>query len=112
MSGRPRRCQLTPSKECEFSNIVRHISIACLVTQTMVVREHWSGAPERLGRAWTLHKHPMAATCTIWSHHHGWELRLVVGHEQVRSELVESNEQLVDVAMAWREALIQEGWQG
>ena len=49
-------------------------------------REHFSG-PERLSPAWTLTKDRKTATCEVWSHEFGFELRLTVATELLQSEV-------------------------
>lgn len=70
----------------------------------------WDGEAQQLSPAWTLNKAQKVACCTVWSHALGWELRLVVGRELLRSEVLRSHEELVSVCMGWRDAMIGKGW--
>jgi hypothetical protein len=49
-------------------------------------REHFTG-PERLSPAWTLTKARKEATCEVWLHEFGFELRLLIVGELVQSRL-------------------------
>lgn len=62
-------------------------------------REDWDGETQKLSLAWTLHKEQKVARCAVWSHALGWELRLAVGSELVRSQVVRSHEELVNICM-------------
>ena len=76
------------------------------------LREFWTGTPEQLSAAWTLRKGRKTAECAVvWSHEFGWEIRLLIGRELVRSQVVRSNQELTDVATAWRAAMLEKGWQ-
>jgi hypothetical protein len=41
-------------------------------------RENWVGEPAFLGNAWAMTKRERTATCALYSHQFGWELRLSV----------------------------------
>jgi len=56
------------------------------VKQLIPQREHFNGA-EPLSPTWTLTK-SMSARCEVWSHQFGFELRLSIGSEFVRSSLL------------------------
>lgn len=74
------------------------------------VRVEHSGEPQRLSPAWTLHKDDTRAECSVWSHWRGWELRLVNGSMLIRQQVVRSHEELVEVAMDWRDGMLRSGW--
>jgi hypothetical protein len=50
-------------------------------------RENWSGAPAFLGNAWTMVKGQRTATCALYSHQFGWQLRMHLGQEIVQSQV-------------------------
>jgi hypothetical protein len=68
------------------------------------------GSPALLGVVWTLRKGDRTATCEVWSHPLGWELRLSAGDEFVRSEVCRSLVGYLDVADTWRVAFVDKGW--
>lgn len=51
-----------------------------------------------------------AASCDVFSHQLGWELRLMIGAELVQSRVVRSEPDLDATATEWREALWVNGW--
>jgi hypothetical protein len=64
----------------------------------------------QLSRAWTLHRGRKTAKCAVWSHQFGRELRLLTGSELLRSQVVRSHGELVDICLGWRDAMIVKGW--
>jgi hypothetical protein len=64
-------------------------------------REHFTRA-ERLSPAWTLMKDGRTATCEVWSHEFGFELRVLVGSELVQSAVCRSQDDLIRVQEEWR----------
>jgi hypothetical protein len=72
-------------------------------------REHFIG-PERLSPEWTLTKDRKTATCEVWSHEFGFELRLTVATELPQSEVCRTQEDLVAVQERWRAGLEVKGW--
>jgi hypothetical protein len=72
-------------------------------------REHFSH-PERLSPAWTLTKGGKTATCEVWSHVLGFELRALVGSELVQSQVCRSQQELIRVQEEWRSAFEVKGW--
>jgi hypothetical protein len=50
------------------------------------------------------------ATCELFSHQFGWELRLVVGNELLQSRVVRSEPELHATAIEWREAMRAKSW--
>lgn len=72
-------------------------------------REDWDGEPQQLSPAWTLHKGGKATQCTVSSHQFGWELRLMAGTELLQSHVARSHEELVNVCMSWRAAMLEMG---
>jgi len=59
---------------------------------------------------WTLRKGKHTATCTLWTHPIGAELRLEAGGEFVRSEAGRDGLKLIDLAMEWRQQFLEKGW--
>jgi hypothetical protein len=59
-------------------------------------REHFT-QPERLSPAWTLTKGTKMATCEVWSHVLGFELRALVGFELVQSQVCRSQDEMIRV---------------
>lgn len=50
------------------------------------------------------------ASCDVFSHQLGWELRLIIGTELVQSRVVRSEPDLETIATEWREAMRVKGW--
>lgn len=73
------------------------------------LREHFLH-PERLSPAWMLTKGRRTATCEVWSHVLGFELRALVGPELVQSMVCRSPEELIRVQEEWRAAFEAKGW--
>lgn len=73
-------------------------------------REHFAGA-EQLSPGWTLQKGQRRATCTIWSHQFGFELRLAISGDSLpRTQVCRTQEDLVALQEHWRAALEATGW--
>ena len=73
-------------------------------------REHFIG-PELLSPAWTLRKGTRFATCEVWSHQFGFELRLMIDDDDLpRTQTCTSQEDLIRVQEEWRAALAATGW--
>jgi hypothetical protein len=72
-------------------------------------REHWSG-PARLGTAWTMTKGQQLAVCELCSHQFGWELRLTIGRELVRSQVCRATDDVLRSQEEWRAALGERGY--
>jgi len=72
-------------------------------------RQHFTTA-ELLSPAWTLIKGQKRARCDVWSNQFGFELRLTIGDELVRSQVVCTHEDLIRVQEQWRAALETMGW--
>ena len=75
----------------------------------------WNGEPERLSNAFGLTKtfgdEVLTATCEVWSHPRGWELRLVVDGQGLQMSLVVLTRDEFDAtATKWRDAMIERGW--
>jgi len=67
--------------------------------------------PELLSPAWRLTKGSRTATCQVWSHQFGFELRLLVsGDDLPRTQVVCSQEDFIRVQEKWRGALEAKGW--
>lgn len=67
-------------------------------------REGWSGGPAFLGKAWTMTKGGRTATCALFSHQLGWELRLAIdGGVLQRSQVCRSNDEILDTQQQWND---------
>ena len=76
-----------------------------------VPQRHTSTAPERLSPAWRLHRGGRTATCNVWSHLFGFELRLTLpGDPLPRTHVCKSQEELIATQDEWRAALEAHGW--
>jgi hypothetical protein len=80
------------------------------VRPLLPMREHFC-EPELLSPAWTLTKGSRTATCQVWSHQFGFELRLIIsGDDLPRTEVACSQDDLIRVQEQWRAALEGKGW--
>ncbi len=70
----------------------------------------WHGAPIRLQVVWRLVKKGRKATCELWSHQLGWELRLEAGGGMLRSEVFRDQEAVFTAMTDWRDRLSEKGW--
>jgi hypothetical protein len=75
-------------------------------------RPDWYGEPKALGELFTLRKVNTIATCQLWSHQFGFELRLVMSPqaELLRSQVCRSDEEILTASEQWKAALIEKGW--
>jgi hypothetical protein len=63
-----------------------------------------------LATCWTLRKPNRGeATCEVWSHPLGRELRLSANREQLRSQVFRDLA-WTELAVQWREAMKEKGW--
>ena len=73
------------------------------------------GTPLDAGALWTLHKQSACrareARCELWTHEFVCEVRLLIDGELQRSQVARSKPECLDVADAWKAALIETGWQ-
>jgi len=64
---------------------------------TLVFRRESFTQPERLSPAWTLTKASRNATCEVWSHEFGFELRALIDADLVQSHVCRSQDELIRV---------------
>jgi hypothetical protein len=57
---------------------------------------------EAIGNSWTAARDGRTMRCALATHPLGWELRLTVGKELMRSQVCETQEVVFDVAEAWQ----------
>ena len=68
----------------------------------------WNGDPRHVGEVWALRKAGRVATCHLWTHPPGGEVRLDVDGEWQRGEA--GRNALVDLALEWMEQFQWKGW--
>jgi hypothetical protein len=77
-------------------------------------RDPWDGAPTRLEDRFTLRKTrertSHEARCQVWTHQFGWELRLEVNGDLLRSQVCRSPAAMTETADTWKTALLEKGW--
>ena len=73
------------------------------------LREGWSGEAAFLGNAWTMTKGTRTATCALYSHQFGWELRLTIS-ELLRTQVCRGTDDVLRVQEEWRAALSERGY--
>ena len=59
---------------------------------------------------WTLKKSKREATCTLSTHPLGWELKVQVSDELMRSEVRKSEPAVFDTSDAWKSQWAAKGW--
>jgi hypothetical protein len=64
--------------------------------------QQWNGTARDLGELWTLRKGSRVASCHLWTHPKGGEVRLTVDAEWQRGEALADAVALLDVADEWR----------
>jgi hypothetical protein len=70
----------------------------------------WDGTPREQAFVWLLQKGRSRARCALWSHPLGWELRVTINGELLRSQAYrEADDVLSDVA-DWRQQFAAKGW--
>jgi hypothetical protein len=72
-------------------------------------RQHFNGA-ELLSPKWTLRRGQKRATCEVWSHQFGFELRLTGRDPMPRTLVCVTQKDLIRVQEEWRAALEAKGW--
>ena len=77
-------------------------------------QEFWNG-PEQLpdGFQAIMPRGPrtMTATCEVWTHPVGWELRLIIDGGTLMATVVASASEMRALVAAWRAAMQKHGWQ-
>jgi hypothetical protein len=77
-------------------------------------RTDWSGQAVDLGERWRVRRQgcdaAREAVCRLFSHPLGWELRVEVDAQLVRSEVCRSEAQVTQVSEGWKSAMIDRGW--
>lgn len=73
--------------------------------------DSYQGA-QPLADVWTLHKSRRTMRCALATHRLGWELRLTVGDEFIRSQVCKMERDVFDVSREWRAAAEAKAWSG
>ena len=80
--------------------------------------------PDASGRTWPAQRlpqgfcltkangdHPISASCEVWSHPDGWELRMVIdGHGVLLATVEGSVPKMLARVEKWRAAMLGKGW--
>lgn len=76
-------------------------------------RPNWYGGPVNLGEVFILKKSGREAMCQLRSHQFGWELRLIIGADDiVQSQVCRSQDEVLSTGEQWKAAMIEKGWRG
>ena len=67
--------------------------------------------PKEAGEMWTLRKDGRVASCHLWTHPVGGEVRVIVDEDLVRSEAGRDGLALVDRGLEWKAQFQEKGWQ-
>jgi len=70
----------------------------------------YHGSPTHIDNMWTLRKGEHSATCTLWTHPIGAEIRVTVDGEWHRSQAERDPLKLFDLSNEWRESFVGKGW--
>jgi hypothetical protein len=73
----------------------------------------WNGTLQRaLAILFALHENRRAVRASIFTHHLGWEVRLLVGSqpEVVQTKLCRTQDEVLTTGEQWRAAMIEKGW--
>jgi hypothetical protein len=58
-----------------------------------------------------MRKGDKVARCELWSHQFGWELRLVVGGDELlQSQVCPSADEVLDTHEQWKAAMSEKEW--
>lgn len=66
--------------------------------------------PEPIGEMWKATLGTRTIRCAVATHRLGWELRLSVGDELMRSQVCKTQNQVFDASEAWQAEANQKGW--
>lgn len=58
--------------------------------------------PQALGAVWTAQHGTRQTYCTLFTHPHGWELKLRTDRLDVRRQICRTQDEVFDVAEQWR----------
>ena len=79
-------------------------------------RPEWQGNPIQLGELFVVRKAGSGcaaareARCILQTHQLGWELRLMIGEELLRSEVCPDRESVHTTGETWKQAMVEKGW--
>jgi hypothetical protein len=82
-----------------------------MTTARVFQRPDWDGVPRQLDAWWTLTKGPHRATCQMFTHLFGFELRLIVKQQLVESRVCRTDAEILHTQEQWRTAMQAKGWQ-
>ena len=74
-------------------------------------REQWNGEAAFLGNAWVMTNGERTATCALFAHQFGWELRLTIG-ELLRTQVCRATDDVLRVQEEWRAVMAERGYFG
>ena len=81
---------------------------------TTLRRVAWTGDPMQVGIGFRMTKRKgsrtLTATCTLFSHELGHELRLDVCGLMSRTKVCRSSDEIVDTCEQWRSTMLAAGW--
>jgi hypothetical protein len=77
-------------------------------------REQWTGPPTLLGDLFRVAKtrgdKRLEASCRLWTHQLGWEVRLEINGDLQRSEVFRSQDEVLTAGETWKAAMLEKGW--
>jgi hypothetical protein len=85
------------------------------VALTTARRGTWNGDPAKAGELFRVHTtrcgRQLQATCELWTHPSGWEIRLMLSDGQLqRSAVYGSHDAVLEASEAWKRAMVERGW--
>ena len=68
------------------------------------------GGQRKLGDVFVLSKGKRQATCELWSHPIGWELRMKAAGRLLAAKVCRTREDVFDVYDEWKATMMSSGW--
>ena len=65
---------------------------------------------QNMGNFWTLTKGEKRLVCALHTHRMGWELRVWYGSELVRSQVCETQDDVLSTAETWKATALTDAW--
>jgi len=67
--------------------------------------------PNDVGTLWTLRRAPRAARCTLIACSGGWEVRIVIDGDVVKTQRCDRGEGAFTIAARWKRRMLERGWE-
>jgi hypothetical protein len=70
----------------------------------------WNGHARKCGELWTLRKGKRVASCHLFTHPLGGEVRVEVDGEMIRTQAGRDGMTLVNFGLEWKQQFQEKGW--